>query len=155
MDKLFVGNAQDFEQDVKDKLDWAVVHACKEPYHRELLSYTTPGAPKDDPEYLVAIRDDEMFCNLVDAPKKEYIPEEIIFAVLNFIDNKLKSGKTVLIHCNQGESRAPTLALMYMIADGKISGNLQEILNEFLKIYPSYLPGVGMLDTLTDFIERR
>lgn len=34
---LYIGNADDYEQYVKGKDDWSIVHACKEPYHRKAL----------------------------------------------------------------------------------------------------------------------
>lgn len=37
--KLFVGNQQDYDLTVKTQADWRVVHACKEPYHRQALGY--------------------------------------------------------------------------------------------------------------------
>ena len=51
---LFVGDQGDYEYQVKGQDGWAVVHACKEPYHRQLLGYRTRGAPKGHPEYLYA-----------------------------------------------------------------------------------------------------
>ncbi len=46
---LYVGHQGDYEYLVQGQDGWAVVHACKEPYHRNLLGYTTRGAPKDHP----------------------------------------------------------------------------------------------------------
>jgi hypothetical protein len=37
---LFIGNEQDYELRVKNQPEWRVVHACKEPYHRQLPGYT-------------------------------------------------------------------------------------------------------------------
>jgi hypothetical protein len=51
--KLFVGDELDYERKVSHQTGWATVHACKEPYHREALGYSSRGAPKDHPEYLV------------------------------------------------------------------------------------------------------
>ncbi len=50
---LFIGNENDFEQRVKNQLEWRVVHACKHPYHKNLLGYTCKAAPKNHPEYLI------------------------------------------------------------------------------------------------------
>ena len=70
---LYVGHQGDYEHQVKGQEGWAVVHACKEPYHRQLLGYATRGAPKDDPEYYFAERGSRLYLNLVDAPDPAYI----------------------------------------------------------------------------------
>lgn len=57
---LFIGNETDYEQSINGKLDWCIVHASKEPYHRALLSYTGRGAPKNHLEYLYAIRNNRL-----------------------------------------------------------------------------------------------
>ena len=49
---LFVGSQTDYEFNPKLFDDWCVVHACKEPYHRNALGYISKGAPKDCPYYL-------------------------------------------------------------------------------------------------------
>lgn len=41
---LFVGS-QDDEAAIRGHPSWFVVHACKEPYHRQALGYTSQGAP--------------------------------------------------------------------------------------------------------------
>jgi hypothetical protein len=51
---LFVGNNNDYNL-IQSESDWAIVHACKEPYHRNALGYSGQGAPKEHPEYLVAL----------------------------------------------------------------------------------------------------
>ncbi len=156
-EKLWIGNQSDFEQDIEGKLDltWAIVHAAKEPYHRMLLGYTTPGAPKDHEEYYLARRGDTIYLNLIDAPKVEFIPEQIIKAAIEFIDEEIKAGKTVFVHCNQGESRAPSIALLYLYIRGDFfeETDPELVIEEFIKIYPGYNPGQGMLDLVVNKIQ--
>jgi hypothetical protein len=102
---LFVGNQDDYEFSVKRQDGWAVVHACKEPYHRQALGYKTQGAPKTHPEYLIARRGERLILNLVDADNPAYIPAEIIDAALAFIHEQLASERRVLVHCNQVYSK--------------------------------------------------
>ncbi|MDO9036420.1 MAG: phosphatase, partial [Methanoregula sp.] len=103
---LFIGNENDYETKVRQESGWCVVHACKEPYHREALGYSGRAAPKNHPEYLIARRGNRLILNLVDAPDPAYIPKEIIDAALAFISANLNAGSHVLVHCNEGCSRS-------------------------------------------------
>jgi len=143
--KLFVGTEQDYELLVKDRPGWAVVHACKEPYHRQLLGYTGRGAPKDNPEYLVARRGDRLYLNLVDTEDPAYVSDVIVHAAIDFIGEALAAGKDCLVHCNLGESRSPSLGLLYLASVGAIpNASLPEAEAAFLKLYPAYRPKAGM-----------
>ncbi|MDR1908375.1 MAG: dual specificity protein phosphatase family protein [Spirochaetaceae bacterium] len=115
---LFIGAEQDYESKVSGRPDWFVVHACKESYHRRLLDYTGRGAPKEHPEYLIARRSNILFLNLADADDPAYIPKEIIDSALNFIDEALSNDNPCLVHCNQGESRSPSIGLLYLVSQG-------------------------------------
>ena len=124
---LFVGNEVDAST-VLHTPGWFIVHACKEPFHRQTLGYTGRGAPKDHPEYLIAERDGRLILNLVDAPNPAYIP------------------KKVLVHCNQGMSRSPTIALLYLASYTSALGknDFEQTLVDFKKLYPAYAPAGGM-----------
>lgn len=123
----------------------AILHACKEPFHRQFVGYTGRGCPKDSPEYLWAERGNRLALNMVDAPKPEFFAKEMIDKALDFIERKLNEGLKVLVHCNQGESRSPSLCLLYLIKKGIIKGEtLEDCEAEYLKIYPEYNPGNGI-----------
>ncbi len=148
---LYIGIEQDFESKIKFKTDWNVVHACKEPYHRQLLGYTGRGAPKEHPEYLIAIIKNQLYLNLVDAADPKYIPKEIINTAIEFIDESQKENKACLVRCNLGESRSPSIGLLYMAIKGLIPiKNLTEAETEFRRIYPNYNPKAGMRGFLID-----
>jgi len=142
---LFIGTEQDYEFNVKGKPDWVVVHACKEPYHRQELRYTSRGAPKGHPEYLIAKRERRLILNLVDAPDPNYIPKEIIDAVIDYIHEGLGNSHKVLVHCNLGESRSPSIGLLYLaIYTDKVQKDFAMAEQTFREIYPAYKPGLGM-----------
>ena len=143
---LFVGHQGDYEYQVKGQDGWAVVHACKEPYHRQLLGYTTRGAPKDHPEYFFAERGNRLYLNLVDAPNPAYIPKEIIDKVISFIHEKLSEGLKVLVHCNQGESRGPGIGFLYLLqhSDALPKTSLDDALAKFRQIYSAFYPSRGI-----------
>lgn len=143
---LFIGAAHDYESRVRREAGWRVVHACKEPYHRDLLGYTTKGTPKDDPRYYFAIQGNRLYLNIVDTDDPKYIPKLIIDAALGFTEEGLRAGEKVLIHCNQGESRAPSLGLLYLAkhTNDIPTATLPEAEAQFRKLYPPYKPKAGM-----------
>jgi predicted protein tyrosine phosphatase len=142
---LWIGTEEDYEFNVKGKPDWDTVHACKEPYHRQLLGYKTRGAPKEHPEYLHAEREHRLFLNLVDAQDPAYINKSIIDAALEFIHKGLINKQKVLVHCNLGESRSPSIGLLYLVIyTDKLPKTFPEAERVFRQIYPYYNPGDGM-----------
>lgn len=144
---LFVGNQLDYEKHVKGKDGWAVLHACKEPYHREAVGYAGRGlADRDHPEYVVARRGDRMMLNMIDAPKPEFFRDDMIEAGIRFIDEQRNRKLNVLVHCNQGGSRAPSLALLYLRRHSERFEDMsfEEAEDVFRACYPNYLPANGI-----------
>lgn len=142
---LYIGNANDYEQHVKGNGNWSIVHACKEPYHRNALGYSGRSVSSSHPEYLIAIRGNRLILNLVDPPNPRFIPKEIIDNALRFIEKNLKQNRKVLVHCNQGESRSPSIGMLYLAIKNKISNSsLEDAEREFKNIYPRYNPGNGV-----------
>lgn len=140
---LFVGNELDCFYDVKD--DWAVVHACKHPCHVKKVGYTG-SLPATHPEYLISEDKEHLFLNMVDMqqPLMPKYTHPIMKRAIEFINENILTKK-VLIHCNQGESRAPSIALVYMAKSGLIQNkNFQQAYKDFIVIYPFYQPGNGI-----------
>lgn len=143
---LFVGNQED-EKAITNPDEWAIIHAAKEPYHREALGYTGRSAPKDHPEYLMAYRPclntlpkNRLILNLVDVEDPKYVHPSIMRAAMWFIDQNAH----VLVHCNQGASRSPTIAMLYLHSIGKLPLIFEAAEAAFKEIYPPYCPGKGM-----------
>jgi len=90
----------------------AIVHACKEPCHRRSVGYTTRTIPSDHPHYLVLEVGHHLFLNLID-PEKPLFMMPSFEAFLRFAEWEI-AERPLLIHCNQGESRAPSLTLLFM-----------------------------------------
>ena len=142
---LFIGVVEDYESQAKGKPDWLTVHACKEPYHRHELGYRSNGAPKDHPEYLIARRENRLILNLVDVPNPAYISKEIIDAALEFIHEGLSGSRKVLVHCNLGESRSPSIGLLYLsVYTDTLPKEFLPAEKKFREIYPPFNPGAGM-----------
>jgi hypothetical protein len=143
---LFIGDENDYELAVRHQAGWCIVHACKEPYHRQALGYQGRGAPKEHPEYLIAKRGNRLILNLVDAPSPAFFSTEIFDVALDFIDDALKAGNNVLVHCNEGFSRGPSVGLLFLAARLKTipSSTFEEAEAAFIQLYPTYAPKPGV-----------
>lgn len=143
---FFVGS-QDDEAAIRGQPGWFVVHACKEPYHRQALGYASQGAPRQHPEYLLAERPGRLILNLVDVAQVSFIAPVIVDTALSAIDRHISNFK-VLVHCNQGFSRSPSIALLYLLkyTDALGSDDPAVALSVFRKLYPPYAPAQGMAD---------
>lgn len=139
---LYVGNETNCF--VEERTNWAVVHACKSPCHQGIIGYTG-SLPSTHPNYLVYERGNHLFLNIIDPPVPLF-KSELFSKCLDFIDSNIKTGN-VLVHCNKGESRAPSLALLYLAKRRKTISNESYVsaANEFKKIYPYYTPGRGIV----------
>lgn len=102
------------------------------------------GCPKLSPYYLYLERENEIYLNLMDGYKPEYVNDKLINAALEFIDKKLNENKQVFIFCSKGQSRSPSIALMYMLENNMIQPD--NAITEFKEnYYPNYAPARGML----------
>ena len=143
---LFVGSQLDYEHNVRYQDGWAIVHACREPYHRAALGYRGGSAPKHDSEYLVARRGSRLILNLIDADNPAYIPKEIMDRSLAFIQESLGQDTRVLVHCNQGRSRGPAIGLLYLASHTDVLSGLRyaSAHDRYRELYPDYNPAPGV-----------
>ncbi len=67
----------------------------------------------------------------------------IITAFYSFMDEM--EGQKILIHCNRGESRAPSLAILYLAKRRKEipDESFDVARHSFKRFYPLYNPGRG------------
>jgi hypothetical protein len=139
---LFIGSHEDYEAMKHDCADWFIVHAAKEPYHRQALGYSGRAAPRDHPEYLIARRDNRIILNLIDAADLAYVPRLIIQSALEAIAFAHAQDMPVLVHCNQGRSRAPSIAMMYLAPE--LEASFAAAQEQFRALYPDYAPAEGI-----------
>jgi len=156
-ENVFVGCDADVDEFMAEYPDGAVIHAAKEKWHREAVGYTGRGAPKDHPEYLVAKRGTELMLNLVDSPKPEFIPEDCFDAAYSFfVDKHMEQGLPILIHCNQGKSRGPGVALYCLLVSCLVqpetSDGLLDIDDTFEELGISYELGDGIRGKLEELL---
>ena len=141
---LFIGGDTDCDSCVMNS-DFVIVHACKT-CHQKVLKYKGSLSPTN-PKYLVYEHGLYLYLNMVDMPN-ELLPKftnPIFKCAMSFIDRHIKNKK-VLIHCNFGMSRSPSLGLVYLASKGVISNNsFKEAVKEFEELYPKYAPGTGIM----------
>lgn len=116
--------------------EYATVHACKHPCYQNVVG----KVDKRNPNYLYFKTNEDIYLNMIDADY-EYFSFELIFAALLFITKNIKNKK-VLIHCNEGISRSPSLGMLYLFRN-KCKSFL-EAQTEFMKLYPQYNPSFGI-----------
>lgn len=145
---LYIGDEND-EMRLRGQAGWYFVRACKEPYHRDALGYTGRAAANTHPEYLIAYRDGRLILNLVDVDNVAYVSPLIVDAAIEAIHKNLPTHK-VLLHCNQGMSRSPTIGALYLAAHTDVFAGqtVDEAVRTFRGIYPSYNPKKGAADYL-------
>ncbi len=152
---LYIGTVGDYnELFKKDYGDgWCFVSATQT-IHYELMGWDrTHNKPdKNSRDYLCSEWAMEtgtplFSLNWVDggAHLYKWSKPELFIKVLDFIDKWIKTKK-VLIFCDQGKSRSPTLGLLYLAKrlKGIPDYSYDEAYKLFLDIYPDYSPsGIG------------
>ena len=137
-ERLFVGSQDDCR--IGDD-DWAIVHACKSPCHQRAVGYRG-SLPRSHPNYLVLEETNDLYMNIIDPPGPLFMIL-LLTSFLAFAQRHWEQGRKILIHCNQGESRAPSLALLFLAkCRNEISSeSFYSAKQEFQRIYPYYQPG--------------
>jgi hypothetical protein len=146
---LYVGNLIDYDN-VQNDPNFYFIQACKEPCHRNAVGYTGRSVEKTHPEYLFANRPNRLILNMVDTPTGKYFDKILFDKSIEFINKHVKLNQDVLIHCNQGMSRSPSIGLLYLAMTKKInSTTFSSAKEEFIRIYPEYNPS-GVQEFLID-----
>jgi len=141
--KLYVGDINDNSN--LSETNWAVVHATQTIHYKILGWNRTYNKPdKNHPNYIVYENENHLSLNLVDGAAYLYnwSGSETFIKVLDFID-KWISEKNVLVHCDQGFSRSPTLCLLYLAKRKSLISNnsYSEAKQDFLELYQNFNPG--------------
>ena len=141
-DRLFVGDLTDCR---RKPTGFSVVHACKYPCWHDRVG----DALKGDPKFTADETENELWLNIIDPPTKLF-QMATFDRFLAFMRKQWQAGRQVLIHCNKGQSRAPSLALVFM---AKCMGALPaESFDEAWDAWKDtdYQPGKGIEDWLRE-----
>ena len=139
--RLHVGDESDCSQTDED---WAVVHACKYPCHRSAVGYQK-SPPKSHPHYLSKEDGDDLYLNMID-PERPLFQMEMFEDFLSFAKRWSENNDRLLIHCNQGRSRSPSLVLLlFAIHTDEVPGeSFAGARQAFEGLYSGYRPSAGI-----------
>ena len=125
----------------------AVVHACKFPCHQRAIH--PRGVTEDN--WLVFETGFDLYLNIIDPESPLFVPETF-HRFLDFAQRQHDTGRRLLVHCNRGESRSPSLAMLFLAKRlVAISNESHEAAStEFARLYPAYSPNSGIRQYLTE-----
>lgn len=129
-----------------------IIHACKEPCHRAAAGYSGASLDNTNPAYLYVETPGHLYLNLIDPP----VPLLKIESFQRALGVARRAGSTPLhIHCNQGRSRAPSLAVVLMAKHYGVLPNTsyEAARGAFEQRFP-YAPGLGIASFLSDNWDR-
>jgi len=129
---LFVGPASSVY-----KFAGSILHCARDPWFEDVKDR---AAGKN----WVRIKYNELALNMVDANSPMYFPDDMINAGLEFITERFAEGDPVLVHCNMGLSRSPSIAFLWMFEHGFLDDEFRYALPQFKDLYPDYCPGNGI-----------
>lgn len=136
---IFVGSKRDLDQ--TNESDYAFVHATKTMFI------------KDKDEVVNELKN-HLYVNWVDAKDSKYFNYNnngvnVFNKILDFID-KWQADKKVFIHCDEGISRSPSIAMVYLAKRKRVINNKDHVFaeREFTDIYPNYFAYNGISDFL-------
>ncbi len=146
---IFIGTRADSRVRVDET--WAVINTAKT-VHVEVMGWGN-APPRDHPNYLSYEDGQFLSFNWVDGPAHLYkwSGTEAFIRALDFIDQWAPTKK-VLINCDLGQSRSPTLALLYLakrlhtISDRSFAAARAD----FERLYPAYAPS-GIADYVDQY----
>lgn len=113
--------------------------------HQSVVGWQGRGCDPRHPHYLFKRDPDAIYLNMIDGDDPKYVNDAMINPALDFMKDQIASGNSVFVYCSLGESRSPSLALMYLLENNLIerSANTFQIFKR--EYYQNYLPKNGNL----------
>jgi hypothetical protein len=143
--KLFVGTKEEYFSAKQKgmKIVCALNRANGFVTHQSVVGWQGRGCNPASPYYLFKREADAIYLNMIDGDDPKYVNDEMINPALDFIHQHITSGNEVFIYCSLGESRSPSIALMYMLEFGLIERNTNTLNIFRSECYPNFNPKLG------------
>ncbi|MGQ4002899.1 dual specificity protein phosphatase family protein [Francisellaceae bacterium CB299] len=140
---LYVGTKEEYGQAKLQgmKIVCALNRANGFVTHQSVVGWSGRGCDKGNPYYLFKEEQDAIYLNMIDGDDPKYVSGQMINPALNFIKKNLDNNEKVFIYCSLGESRSPSIALMYLLEYGLL--DKESAVFQFKKMYPNYNPKAG------------
>lgn len=125
---------------------WAVVHACRHPCYRTAAARLADAEARDS----ALVYGANLYLDLIDPPLPLFDLAPFV-AFLDFAGRHWQRGEHLLIHCNLGSSRAPSLAVLFLAKGlGALPVATYELAAEaFRRLLPGYAPAAGIRSFLS------
>ncbi len=145
--KIFVGTKEEYQIAKQQgmKIVCALNRVKGYVTHQSVVGWQGRGCNPSSPYYLFKKEDDAIYLNMIDGDNPKYVNDEMINPALDFIHQHIKNGSEVFIYCSLGESRSPSIALMYLLENKLIERNESTIQLFKKDFYPNYQPKMGNL----------
>jgi hypothetical protein len=144
---LYVGTKEEYQTALNKgmKIVCALNRAKGYVTHQSIVGWHGRGCDPSSPHYLFKKDEDAIYLNMIDGDDPKYVNDEMINPTLEFINEHIRQEKDVFIYCSLGESRSPSIALMYLLEHNLIEKS-ENTFNIFkTEYYPNYSPKNGNL----------
>ncbi|WGK70387.1 dual specificity protein phosphatase family protein [Candidatus Haliotispira prima] len=144
---IYVGTKEEHQQAVSEgmKIVCALNRASGFVTHQSVVGWSGRGCNKDNPHYLFKQTNNAIYLNMIDGDNPAYVNDDMVNSALSFIKSSLDNNEIVFIYCSLGESRSPSIALMYLLENELIEK--KNVITEFKsRYYNDYLPKRGNLE---------
>ena len=124
-----------------------IVHAAKDPCHVKAAGTRTLPRHIPTPSRSTWASATTISCSISSTRPYRCFQVTSFQIALDFLDLWYPSRREIVIRCNQGLSRAPSIALLWLAKRAKAissSESYAAAAKAFLEIYPAYNPGGGI-----------
>ena len=111
--------------------------------HQSVVGWRGRGCDPSSPYYLYKRDADAIYLNMIDGEDPKYVNDEMINPALDFIHEHISNNNSVFIYCSLGESRSPSIALMYLLEYGLIEKSERTFSLFQKEYYPMFMPKKG------------
>ncbi|AFL69621.1 dual specificity protein phosphatase family protein [Sulfurospirillum barnesii] len=144
---IYVGTKEEYTTAYKNnmKIVCALNRASGFVTHQSKIGWSGKGCDKGNPYYLYKEEENAIYLNMIDGEDPKYVSDEMINAALRFIKYHLENNEKIFIYCSLGESRSPSIALMYML-ENELIDTTNTFINFTNNFYNNYQPKRGNLE---------